>query len=179
MTIATKTCVGIAALLMFLIPSEPAEAQFLGEVVCWWCFEEGGKHSFSLNGRGCGVEGEYPDDPTSAQCARCGGTSECHYDERPGPCHIACGPDGDVILTAVTEIQEAVKTEDVAVVASALVRARSGISVEFIPEGGRIDLVLACRPSMPFSTIAVVPKLRAALLAELHAHPSERHQGHP
>lgn len=34
MTIATKTCLGMAALLLFLIPSEPAEAQFPGEVVC-------------------------------------------------------------------------------------------------------------------------------------------------
>ena len=174
MTIAMKTCLGMAALLLFLVPSEPAEAQFLGEPVCWWCIEEGGMHSFTLNGRGCGSEGEYPDHPAPSQCVRCGGTSECHYRRKAGPCHIACGPDGDEAVVAVTEIQEAMETEDVAVVASALMKERSGVSVEFIPEGGRIDLVLPCHPSMPFRTIPVVPEFREALVAELNADPRGR-----
>lgn len=171
MTIAMKTCLGMTALLLFLVPSESAEAQSLGEVVCWWCTEEDGMHAFTLNGQGCGSEGEYPDNPVPSQCVRCGGTSECHYRRKVGPCHIPCGPDGDEAVVAVTEIQEAMETEDVAVVASALMKERSGVSVEFIPEGGRIDLVLPCRPSMPFRTIPVVPELREALVAELHADP--------
>ena len=174
MTFLKRICLGVATLLVCLVPSESAEAQFLGEVVCWWCFEQDGMHDFSLNGRGCGSKGEYPDDPVTAQCVRCGGSSECHYRRKVGPCHIPCGPAGGEAVAAATEIQEAIKTEDVAVVASALAKARSGISAEFIPEGGRIDVVLTCRPSMPFSTIAVVPKLRDALLAELQAYPPEQ-----
>ncbi len=170
MTIAMKTCLGMTALLLFLVPSESAEAQFLGEVVCWWCIEEDGMHGFNLNGRGCSSEGEYPDNPTPSQCVRCGKTSECHTDRRPGSCHIPCGPDGDDAVVAVTEIQEAMETEDVAVVASALMKERTGVSVEFIPEGGRIDLVLPCHPSMPFRTIPVVPEFREALVAELSAY---------
>lgn len=127
-------------------------------------------HGFTLNGRGCGVEESMPDHPTPSQCVRCGGTSECHYRRKVGPCHIPCGPDGDEAVAAVTEIQEAMDTEDVAVVASALVKERSGVSVEFIPEGGRIDLIVPCHPSMPFRTIPVVPKVREALVAELQAY---------
>lgn len=174
MAMLRKAYLFVAALFLFLAPSQPAEAQFLGEVVCWWCIEtEDGMHGFTLNGRDCGTAGEMPDHPIPAQCVRCGKTSQCHYDNQPGPCHIACGPAGDAVA-ALTEIQQGLEDEDITVVASALLRERTGVSTEFVPEGGRIDLLLACEPNKPFRTIPVVPELREALLAELHAHPRAR-----
>ena len=161
---------GLAALFLFHVSAQQAEAQFLGEVVCWWCIEEEGEHGFNLNGQGCGSEGEYPGHPAPSQCVRCGGTSECHYDDRPGSCHIACGPAGDVLVVE-TEFQEALENEDITVVASALLKGRTGVSAEFIPEGGRIDLLLPCDPNRPVRIIPVLPQLRDALMVELEQHP--------
>ena len=167
MGIARRMYLFGATLFVFLAASPPAEAQFLGEVVCWWCMETGdGRHHFTMNGRDCGSEGSYPGHPIPPQCVRCGKTSECHQAPWPGSCHIACGPEGDAVA-ALTEIQEALEAEEIAVVASALARKRLGVFVEFIPEGGRIDLLLPCEPNEPFHTIPVVPELRKALVEEL------------
>lgn len=166
MGIARRMYLFGATLFVFLAASPPAEAQFLGEVVCWWCMEEDGEHFFTMNGRGCGSEGSYPGNPVQPQCVRCGKTSQCHERGRPGSCHIACGPEGDAV-TALAEIQEALEAGHIAVVASALTRRSPGVFVEFIPEGGRIDLLLPCEPNEPFHTIPVVPELRKALVEEL------------
>lgn len=64
------------------------------------------------------------------------------------------------------EIREALDSDDIAVVASALLRDRVGVSVEFIPKSGRIDL-LPCDPYRPYHTIPVVPEVREALMGEL------------
>ena len=64
-------------------------------------------------------------------------------------------------------VPTASEAERIAVVASALTKEWPGVVVEFIPEGGRIDLLLPCEPNEPFHTIPVVPELRKALVEEL------------
>ena len=48
-------------------------------------------------------------------------------------------------------------------VAETIASARDGFSVEYLPEAGRIDLVLACAPSIPAGTVPVPPEIRPAL----------------
>lgn len=174
MAIGRRMYVFITVLFLFLAGSGSLEAQS-GEVTCWWCVEveEDGevRHGFTLGGELCGLEGRYDDNPGSTQCVRCGWKSECHYELRQGECHIACGPAGDAVA-ALTEIREAMDTGDYSVVAAALSKKRTGMSVEFIPEGGRIDLLLPCDPDKPYQTIAVLPEERAALQTELRALPA-------
>ena len=134
MVIAKRMYVFVAALFVFIAASTPVEAQFLGEVVCWWCVEQDGEHGFTLNGRGCGSEGEYPDNPDAAQCVRCGNTSQCHEGNMPGPCHIACGSAGDAV-TALAEIQQALESDDITEVASALLMERNGVLAGVHPGG--------------------------------------------
>ncbi len=177
MAIARKMFLSLAALFLLFASAQQTEAQFLGEVVCWWCIEtEDGQHGFTMNVRGCGSEGEYPDHPIPAQCVRCGKTSECHEENWPGPCHIACGPAGDAVM-AQAELQGALESEDISIVAATLLKERSGVIAEFIPDGGRIDLLLSCDPNKPFRTIPVVPTLREALVAALDLHSLQGHPG--
>lgn len=163
MAITRRLYLFVATLFMFWVGAAPVEAQdveAVGDVVCGWCRENNIGHGFDAFGEGCGGSG------MGAQCSRCGGTSTCHYVYWPGACHILCGPDGDA-QAALTEIREALASDDVTAVASALLRERAGVSVEFLPEGGRIDLLLPCDLTRPFSTIPVLPALRVALQAEL------------
>ena len=53
------------------------------------------------------------------------------------------------------------------VVASALMRERTGFSLEFIPEAGRIDVVMDCNATRAFQTIPVLPQARRSLEYEL------------
>ena len=171
MTIARKTYLFVAALFVFLVATPPVMAQDddEGDVVCWWCFEVQGDHMFVHGGEGC-VSGINGTDHENMHCSRCGGTSECHVDRHdPGSCHIACGPAGDA-MAALTEIQEALEGDDMTVVASALFRQRTGVYVEFLPEEGRIDLVLPCDPTKAFRTLPVLPEARAKLEVQLRAH---------
>ena len=172
MAIPRRMYLFMAALFLSLAASAPVEGQDQG-LTCAWCWESGGDwhpgggplvHHFIANGELCGWEGSGHGDQMS--CARCGRTSTCHGYDDPGPCHIACGPEGDA-MAALTEIREALDSDDVAVVASALLRDRVGVSVEFIPKSGRIDLLLPCDPYRPYHTIPVVPEVREALMGEL------------
>ncbi len=49
-------------------------------------------------------------------------------------------------MAVLTEVRKALENEDITVVASALLRDRVGVSVDFIPDRGRIDLLLPCDP---------------------------------
>ena len=103
-------------------------------------------------------------------CVVCidGGTEDegCHYALMDGGSRDACD-DGVLALAVLTELRDALEGDDITMVASALMRERPGVSAEFIPEGGRIDLILACDPNKPFWTIPVLPELRRALEGEL------------
>ncbi len=174
MRIARKTYLVVAALFVALVATAPLNAQGdegdeEGEVVCWWCMElNDGSHTFGYGEQGCNSDLVGPDDD-NVYCSRCGRTSDCHpgrYD--PGPCHIACGPAGEAeTMAALTEIQEALDGDDVEAVALALGSQRVGVSVEFIPAAGRIDLVRRCDPTRAVRTIPVFPEMRAELEAEL------------
>ena len=165
------SCTIVSALALLLVGILPVEAQSQegagGEVVCWWCWEVGGEHLFAHGGLGCvgGIDGT---DEEQMHCSRCGRSSECHTDYQLGPCHIACGPTGDA-MAALTEIQQALDGDDMTVVATALTRTRAGVSVEFLPDGGRINLILPCDRSKVFRTIPVVPGARTRLEEALGA----------
>lgn len=175
MTIVRKSFPFLTALFLLLVAAGGAPVGSLDEeegdeagVVCWWCWQIGGDHIFMPGGEGCvgGIPGiGHP----LMHCSRCGGTSDCHVGEwRDGPCHIACGPEGDA-MAALTEIREAMEGDDVTVIASALLRSRPAVSVEFVPEQGRINLVRACDPDRVFGTVPVLPGVRAMLAAELRS----------
>lgn len=102
-------------------------------------------------------------------CSRCGGTSDCHREFRTGNCHIACGPAGGDVAAALTEVEDALASGDVTAVASALLEPRTGLSLEFIPENGRIDLFLSCTPDRTYRTIPVMPEARDRLAAAVRA----------
>ena len=156
----------------------PAQSEAQGEgLTCGWCssgtinvtWPDGSTtecedcHAFFRGGDACGWGGS---DWPSTICARCGGRSFCHRLPWPGPCHVLCGPDGD--LTAeLSGVQEALDQGDVTVVATALLRERAGASLEFVPEAGRIDVVLACSPDRVTHVIPVLPAVRERLEAEL------------
>ena len=178
MTISRKTYLFVAALFVFLMASAPTEveAQDGGGLTCGWCvhgvhnlvevpggYEGDLKHVFPYGGNGCGWQGH---DIPHVECSRCGGTSDCHTRWRDGFCHIPCGPEGDAVV-ALSEIEAGLDDDDMAVVASALRMAREGVVVEFIPEGGRIDIVLPCNPTRVYHTIPVPPDVRTRLLVEL------------
>ncbi|MYB97974.1 MAG: hypothetical protein F4123_12570 [Gemmatimonadetes bacterium] len=65
----------------------------------------------------------------------------------------------------MTEVEDALDRGDVTAVASALLEPRTGLSFDFIPEAGRIDLFLACTPDRAFVTIPVPPEARDRLAA--------------
>ena len=164
MTIVTRGSLLATALILFLAGGAPVEAQ---EVVCWWSNTVGSKHGFVLGGLHCPEDEERP----GLTCVECevGKRNEhvgCHYRLMDGPSHDACDDD-TAVLAALTEIRNAMEGDDITMVASALLKERKGVSVEFIPEGGRIDLILACDPHKPFWTIPVLPDVRRALQGAL------------
>lgn len=168
----------VVALLVSLAPSAPLEAQ---GVVCGWCQDalgfwetDDGDIYFGwaprfVAGPGCvGLEdGVGP----HFHCSRCGGTSHCHTYWMLGICHIACGPGGDA-LAALEEVETALQSEDMALAATVLRRDRSGFSLEFNTEAGRIDLVRACDPDGVFKSIPVAPSVRQRLETELAEAPA-------
>lgn len=179
MATARKIYPFVAALFVFLAASPPIQAQDDGGggegLTCGWCragaffvgapsLERG--HHFLFDGGGeCLWEGH---DSPGVVCSRCGGDqSSCHSDiQDPGYCHILCGPAGDAVV-AMAEIRAGLASNDMAVVASALVRDRIGVSVEFVPGAGRIDVILPCDRNRAFATIPVLPGTRHLLEAEL------------
>lgn len=148
------------------------------EPVCGWCVrreEDDGfsEHHFPSGGNGCQWPPPYPT-PNHSSCDRRGGTSSCHRAWWEGDCHIACGPDGDRpggFDDVVAAIQTGLEERDMAgVAASVAAQYPSSLAVEYVPEAGRIDFVLACNPDAPASTLPVpTGDLRLSLEAELAA----------
>ena len=163
----------VGFLAALLVTASPGDTN--AQVTCGWCqsgplieVDDSGDvwwhngHRFLFEGGGeCLWAGH---DEPAINCARCGGTSDCHSKGRPPVyCdHILCGPAGDA-MAAATEIREALETRDISVVASSLTRERAGVSVEFSPESGRIDVMLSCDPYRPVTTIPVSPRFATPL----------------
>lgn len=168
MDIGKKAVIAIGMVCAIGATSAPATAQ----LTCGWCFgpaygsgSDAG-HGFPYAGGECGWRGSQ----FGMNCARCGGDgSSCHVPIQTGSCHIPCGPAGDEATAALTDIREALESDDVTAVAVALLQQRPGVSAEFIPEGGRIDLILSCDPSAAFLSIPVLPDTRKDLEAELES----------
>lgn len=179
MTIKRMGFVFLGSLLLLLGTSSSIDAQRVP--VCGWCdwwdgfkrasmMEYGtedswGRHSFPTSAAdACGGD-EW------GTCAACGGSSMCHRFWMRGPCHVPC--DGVFAgRTTLEEVQEALAENDIDVLASALSRERAGVFVEFIPESGRIDVLLSCDPNRAAHTIPVEPELREKLKAALAARPA-------
>lgn len=165
MTSVTRGFVFATAVVLFLAGDTPVEAQ----EACWWSNTVENQHGFILGGFDCPEDGKLP----GVKCVKCelGKKKEhegCHPALMPGGAHEACD-DGTAALAALTEIRDALGGDDVTMLASALMKERAGVSAEFVPEGGRIDLILACDPYKPFRTIPVLPEVRRALEGELLA----------
>ena len=183
MTISRKTYLFVAALFVFLWAGAPTEveAQDGGGLTCGWCVEESRlgfvispdytgpviqfRHHFPGGGNECGWDGH--DDP-GARCSRCGGTSDWHPETRYGGCHIPCGPDGDA-YAVTSEVEDALGRGDVAAVALALQAPQEGVSFEFIPDAGRIEVTFSCGPDGPVQSIPVPPAARDRLRAAVAA----------
>ena len=189
MKIVRKTHLFLATLPLLLMASIPVEgvAQSGGGVTCGWCVERGDllasgpgwtiyhnvEHSFPNGGNQCGWEGRNDKSIGGGPfCSRCGRTSTCHEGFQTGPCHIPCGPLGD-LFAALTEIEEALELENLTAVASALQEPTTGVSFEFVPGAGRIDAILACDPDRVFRTIPVPPEARGQLKAAIALHATE------
>ena len=107
----------------------------------------------------------------TAHCSACGGTSECHensWADDPisyGPCHVRCHDFYRTTIWASTlsDMRKGLETGDMALVASAILRGRTEFSIEYIPEGGRIDVFLPCDPKRAAHTLAVLPAARSEL----------------
>lgn len=182
MAIARKLYLFVAALFVFLLAGVPTEVEAQGGgLTCGWCVMDGDvvaegpgwviyenvTHAFLGGGDECGWEGrDAPSIAGGPYCSRCGRTSVCHTDFRDGPCHRACGPLGD-LLTALDEVEGALEGDDVTAVAAALRKPTTGGSLEFIPDAGRIDIVLACAPGRVYGSIPVLPEVRDRLLSAM------------
>ena len=180
MEISRRTYLFVAALFVFLVAGLPTEVEAQGGgLTCGWCWEmflenedEGFVHWFPRGGDECG----WPNPGAGYVCARCGGTSHCHgYHSRHrfGPCHMLCGgggggPEDEIPLkqalsNAVSDLRSGLDDMDLVRVAETIASAHDGFSVEYLPEAGRIDLILACAPSIPAGTVPVPPEIRPAL----------------
>lgn len=171
----------LAALFVFLAASPAIQApddEGGGDgLTCGWCRAgaffvgaptlERGHHFLFDNGGECLWDGH---DAPGVVCSRCragGDQASCHTDiQSPGYCHVLCGPAGDAIV-AIAEIREGLARQDVGLVAAAISRDRPGVSFEFIPREGRIDVILPCDRVRAFAAIPVLPHTLPELAAEL------------
>ena len=165
MEIAWKTYLFVAALMVFLVVGLPNEVEAQGGgLTCGWCEELGPIHGFPNGGDKCG----WPNPGQDYQCSRCGGTSHCHGFiswHAWGPCHMACGGTTaqQSLSDAVSDLRSGLDVMDLERVAETIASTRDGFSIEYLPEAGRIDLVLACAPSIPAGTVPVPPGIRPSL----------------
>lgn len=162
----------LAMVALSLLP-ERASAQ----LTCGWCEEWGSvifnHHRFPNGGDKCGW-------PPGDGCSRCGRTSSCHRDWWVGDCHIPCGPDGDpldpeepkALARAVAEIEDALAARKMDAVAVAISSNASNLTMEYLPDAGRIDVLLSCNPLVPARTLPVPPDVRGDLSAALAARAS-------
>ena len=179
MEIARKTYLFVAALFVLLVAAPPneAEAQGVG-LTCGWCIELWIQnesryiHGFPGGGDKC----HWPNPGPAYECSRCGRASHCHglnSEHAAGPCHIPCGGGGErpgdeiptlqVLSNAVSDLRSGLDDMDLLRVAETISSAHDGFSVEYLPKAGRIDLILACAPSIPAGTIPVPTEIRSAL----------------
>ena len=153
------------AAAVLIIAPEPSSAQ----LTCGWCQEvdhwwHPRIHGFPNGGDACMFDG-----PEDAVCARCGGESHCHGFlswHALGPCHTLCGPaggDGGSFARAISSIREGLATKNLDVVAAMVARDAPDLSIEYLPDAGRIELILPCDPVAPAHTIPVAPDMRLAL----------------
>lgn len=167
------------AMAIIAVVPAPTSAQ----LSCGWCVEEtfGGWHpvihGFPNGADECGWDGR----ETATSCSRCGGTSGCHglYDPKlsAGPCHIQCGPEGGdglggeepTLAQAISTIQGGLDAENLEVVAAMVLDGTDDLSIEYLPESGRIEMLLSCDRTTPAHTIPVPPGVRKALDAEIAA----------
>ena len=157
----------VAAVFVLLVAGWPTEGEAQG-LTCGWCIELdtpwGTIHGFPQGGGKCG----WPNPGPAYQCSRCGGTSGCHGLASPlasGPCHMPCGGMAmhQSVSNALSDLRSGLDAMDIERVAEAIVSTRDGFSVEYLPEAGRIDVVLACASSIPARTVPVPPEVRSAL----------------
>ena len=165
MEIAWKKYLFVAALMVFLVGGLPNEVEAQGGgLTCGWCEEWGPLHAFPNGGDKCG----WTNSDQGFQCSRCGGTSHCHgfiSFHVLGPCHMACGGTTAQrsLSDAVSDLRSGLDVMDLERVAETIASTRDGFSIEYLPEAGRIDLVLACAPSIPAGTVPVPPGIRPSL----------------
>lgn len=174
MEIAKKTYMFVAALFVFLLVGPPTDVEAQGGgLTCGWCIElfiqaRGVDiHGFPWGGDECG----WPNRGPAYRCSRCGGSSHCHslFSEHSlGRCHIRCGgtpppEDEEVLAHVVSDLRSGLDAMDLEAVAATIAFPRNGFAVEYLPEAGRIDLVLACDPSVPAATVPVPPVIRPDL----------------
>ena len=164
MEIARKMYPFVAALFVLLVAAPPTVEAQGGGLTCGWCKEMGPIHGFPNGGDKCG----WPNPGEDYQCSRCGGTSQCHGFvswHAWGPCHISCGGTAmqQSLSNTIADLQGRLGAEDLVGVVEAIASPRDDFSVEYLPEAGRIDFVLACAPSIPAGTIPVPPGIRPAL----------------
>ncbi len=182
MTDARRMYLFAAAVLALVLAGSPADVDAQG-LTCGWCvmdYREGHvfgpdgdyvgsvfefRHKFLEGGNECGWEGH---DEPGAMCSRCGGTSDCHEEFRRGGCHIPCGPDGDDYAVAA-EVEDALERGDVTAVALALHAPQEGVSLEFIPAAGSIEVIFSCGPNGAVQRIPVPPAARDRLHAAVAA----------
>ena len=182
MTVARRMYLFAAAMLALVLAGSPAEVEAQdGGVTCGWCVADEGelvilvggerreytvyRHRFPGGGNECGWDGH---DEPGAMCSRCGGTSFCHEDFWFGLCHIPCGPEGGSYAVAA-EVEDALERGDVAAVALALHAPEDGVSLEFIPAAGSIEVISSCGPSGVVQRIPVPPAARDRLQAAVAA----------
>lgn len=70
------------------IGAAAAASTTLFDLGCMECMEEDGSHRFiTFTEELCG-DPEF--EPEFGECRACGGSSQCHADPQPGPCHASC-----------------------------------------------------------------------------------------
>lgn len=145
------------------------------QVTCGWCeeFPTFGDtiiwmhQFFDDNPQGCNFVKPSPTYSGGVvQCSRCGGTSDCHTWADVGPCHIECGEaggDNALFAEAYHELRKGPSEGDVKRVSAAL-RLQSGVHrVEYIAEGGRVELFGGCDSIRPAAIFAIPLEMRPLL----------------
>lgn len=151
--------------MMIAVGPRPVAAE--PEVSCGWCVEVSDglgntQHGFPNGADRCA--GAAPSWGSSASCARCGGSSDCHGFNVPsssGSCHIACG--GSNLVAVQSRIAELLRAGETSELARMIHQPPVGVSVLFSSSGGRIEVVADCSPDRVAALFIVPDRLRSAL----------------